>query len=49
MPRARASREIGQAWAIAQSYLDLAAVQWLGFKGDYAPRFRPGSEPVPWA
>jgi hypothetical protein len=41
--------EIGQAWALAQWYGDLATLRWLGFEGDYAPRVRPGSERVPWA
>jgi hypothetical protein len=42
--------EIGEAWLLSLWYIDLVALRWLGFSGDYSARVRRGTvESVPWA
>lgn len=46
----RGGPEIGDAWLLALWYIDLVALRWLGYSGNYSPRVRPGLvEAVPWA
>jgi hypothetical protein len=45
----RGGYEVGDAWYLAQWYVELALLRWLGYEGTYVSRVKHQVESVPWA